>query len=769
MTDLANPAGPGSRAADDEPLDQLMTPPRLEIDPDSPFADVLDVYSSSDRAQLAALETTASLFLAEVIDHLGLINPSPESPYRHASLTDTAIRFATASKEDHEADGDAGSPAEANAEISSKPSAGSMAEGGSSADPDHRGDSPADIPDTTALPGFPRFRETQTIDGWVHMHSHTEEIGEFTAILGTTTTGTYAHINDAMTLVHGLPKFHARCLAGEFTIAHVHAATRLCKSVQFSHLPDIDDYLETRRADITIETFKKSLAMRVSVLEPVEERAKQAFERRRVDITTYPDGSSCLTLTGPSAELQACFLRFEAFAKAIRNGNTAAFGDQIPDGAVIEDDRAIAALMFDIFTRTCPQVRIQVRTDDTDCGQSDTGELPLDLEGVRNVADVADRITAAAEAVGIDLDSADTDNRPSVAVGTAQANSAASASAPSEPAGSPSEPAGDADRGREPASLEIIDSAFGRIPRTNRPNARADEDVKPDSTDDRLIGTVRRKGRLIDILLTMPTDAYWLAGQGKMITTVPFLTLLGYSDLPGTFPDGSPIPADTARRIAKECSTWTRILTDPATGTPVDANATSYYIPARIRQTLTAKWQACTMPGCRRRAEASEVDHIIPFNHDDPALGGLTVFGNLHPLCKKDHQSKTDGNYSVVMNDRGIIEYRFPHGIRANVAAGDNPVNVEHARLMASGELMESTGHTESGTSSDYVDPRFPPPPPDPEPQPGDVRIGEECPGPEGGVGTPGWVRRTDSLLTSGRKRPAEPEWVWDSGDPPPF
>lgn len=116
-----------------------------------------------------------------------------------------------------------------------------------------------------------------------------------------------------------------------------------------------------------------------------------------------------------------------------------------------------------------------------------------------------------------------------------------------------------------------------------------------------------------------------------------------------------------------------------------------------------------------------------------------------------------------------IIEYRFPHGIRANVAAGDNPVNVEHARLMASGELMESTGHTESGTSSDYVDPRFPPPPPDPEPQPGDVRIGEECPEPEGRVGMPGWVRRTDSLRTSGRKRPAEPEWVWDSGDPPPF
>ncbi|NNV09672.1 HNH endonuclease, partial [Geobacillus sp. MMMUD3] len=151
---------------------------------------------------------------------------------------------------------------------------------------------------------------------------------------------------------------------------------------------------------------------------------------------------------------------------------------------------------------------------------------------------------------------------------------------------------------------EITDSAFGPI-------ARTAHGIGGDSTDDHLIGTVRGKGRMVDILLTMPTDAYWLAAQGKMITTVPFLTLLGYSDLPGTFPDGSPIPADTARRIARECSTWTRILTDPATGTPIDAKAMSYYIPAQVRQTLVAQWQWCSVPGCRRRAETSEVDHII--------------------------------------------------------------------------------------------------------------------------------------------------------------
>ncbi|RAE42308.1 HNH endonuclease, partial [Burkholderia multivorans] len=132
MTDLANPAGPGSSAADEEPPDQPSTPPRLEVDPDSPFADVLDVYTSSDRAQLAALETTASLFLAEVIDHLGLLNPNPESPYRHATLTETASRFADAANREGESisgDGVATPPAEADAESTSDPSAESTADG----------------------------------------------------------------------------------------------------------------------------------------------------------------------------------------------------------------------------------------------------------------------------------------------------------------------------------------------------------------------------------------------------------------------------------------------------------------------------------------------------------------------------------------------------------------------------------------------------------------------------------------------------------------
>ncbi|QQB16027.1 HNH endonuclease [Brevibacterium casei] len=634
---------------------------RINVDPDSRFAAAVDVYSACDRAQLTALETTAALFHDEVIDHLNLMNPDADEPYRHASLTETARRFARARTRDDQADTASDSPKV----------------------PSERDDGEAS--DTAVLPGFPRFRETQSIDGWVHAHSHAEDIAELATILGNSITTTYTHITTAMLLIHGLPKFHERCLAGDFTYAHVVAAARLCKDIGFAHLPEIDCYLARRRADVTIETFRKSLAMKISVVEPVEERSERAFDHRRVDLTTHPDGTSCLTITGPSAELQACFLRIEAFAKAIRNNSTAPFADMLPSGAVIEDDRTIMALMFDIFTQTRPQVGIEVRAHDTDTGEVTTREIPFDTEHVRSVADIADALTAAADRF---------------------------------------EEAVDVDR---------------------------DEEGRP----------------LLGLNLSLPTTGFWFANQARMIMTVPLMSLLDQSELPGTFSDGSPVPADMARRVAGHCSTWSRILTDPATGTPVDAQAKSYYIPQTVRQTLIAQWQSCTVPGCRRRAESSEVDHIIPFDHDDPEHGGLTVFGNLHPLCKSHHQAKTDRKYAVWMESAGLLRYRFAHGVSAILVAGDNPVNVEHARQFATVEPPpEPPPESPPAPPPELPPPPEPPPPEQSLPESGDTRISDDCPGPQGEIGRPGWVKRMGIV-----RRPASPqqEWVWDNGEPPPF
>ncbi|WP_198398005.1 HNH endonuclease signature motif containing protein [Brevibacterium antiquum] len=494
-----------------------------------------------------------------------------------------------------------------------------------------------------------------------------------------------------MILLHGLPKFFARCLAGEFTIEHVHATAHACRDIKFESLPLIDDYLAARRADITLETFKKSLGMKIAVVEPLEERVEEASKRRRVDITTTADGTAFLTLAGPAPELQACYLRIAAFARAIRSGNIAAFSEQLAPGTELDDDRGIDALMFDILTRTIPQLSIQVTATDTATGKTSTHDIALDVPAEQPLTP-ASVINAVNERI--------------TEVGAASASASATAATTAATAsGSSSEANEEANR--------------------------------------------------VEVVLTMPTHEQWLGSQAKMITTVPFLTLAGSSELPGTFSDGSPIPADTARRVARHLKSWTRILTDPASGTPVDAKATTYQIPENVRQTLIAKWQTCTIPGCTRRAESTEIDHIVPFDHDHPTEGGLTRFGNLHPLCKLHHQAKTDRKYSVRMNRAGFLQYVFRHGMRTEVAAGDHPINVAHAKMFDEMHRQAARTSDPPKTKTRAAD----------EPWHGDKRISQECPGPRAADGQAGWVKNTSML----NDRAKDNEWIWDAGAPPPF
>ncbi len=456
------------------------------------------------------------------------------------------------------------------------------------------------VPPVSSLPNFPKFELHKSFNSWVHDLSTREEIAELTTVLGSTSDGAYNEITNAVTLAFGLPKFLQRCLASEFTIEHVLAATRAIKDVAFEYLPRLDTYLGDRRADITLETFKKSLKLKIAALVPVDDRTELAEKRRRVDIMTYPDGTASVTLSGPAVELNAFYLRIEAFARAIRNGNISALTDENTAGFEVADQDSIAALMFDIATRATPQMTIAVTTHDTTTGESATKEIALEAG---DETDPTAPITAAA-----------------------------------------------VDRTAQAAQREAEEAANNGV------------DVKT------------------TIKLVMPTHGQWVREQAKMMVTVPYLTAVGKSELPGTFSDGTPVPPDVARALAGESPTWHRILTDPATGTPIDARSRSYYIPAEVRAPLVSKWQSCTAPGCTRRAETSEVDHIIPFDHADPVRGGQTTFENLHPLCKPDHQAKTDRRFSIRMTEDGAVEYSFTRGVVAQMYPPDNPINSEHAR-----------------------------------------------------------------------------------------
>ncbi|WP_344310034.1 HNH endonuclease signature motif containing protein [Brevibacterium samyangense] len=178
---------------------------------------------------------------------------------------------------------------------------------------------------------------------------------------------------------------------------------------------------------------------------------------------------------------------------------------------------------------------------------------------------------------------------------------------------------------------------------------------------------------------------------------------LGGGLLPGTFPDGSPVPAEVARTLAGYSRTLVRVLTDPATGTPIDARAKKYAIPPDVRAALIQQWRYCTAPGCTRQAAKSEMDHIQEYNHENPDAGGLTVLENLHPLCKRHHQAKTDRRLRVFKTPDGGVRWVLPYGNEVTVFPPGDPVEVMHAeqfrRLTDGGD--DSDGDSGGGGGSD--------------------------------------------------------------------
>lgn len=612
------------------------SPRRLDVAEDSPLLSVVRVLGLSTSVQLAELRSIAGAFLAEAVERLNLRPNVDEHISEYATFDETLERFLAA--DETEMSAQFGTDFDL-APVSSESALQEALD---------------------SRPDFPGFRLGQTFDRWVHRLAEIEDVAELSAVLGSTSGQTFGKIVTAVTIVHGLPRFLARCNAGEFTIEHVNAAARTAKDLPFESLPELDEYLGQRRADVTIDTFRKSLSMKAASMQDEDDRSELASQRRRVSITTYKDGTASVVLSGPAAELKAFHQRLEAFARAIRNGNIASLVATDVNDVDVSELGSIDSLMYDIATRVTPQLTIEVTANDTQNGTTTVNQIPLDLpdHGVPTAAAIVNTVNTAAD--------------------EAQAEAELAAA----------------------TAGETVESGGGDVDRT---------------VGSAKVSTV--------IKMVMPTHGQWIREQAKLLVTVPFLTLAGESQLPGIYSDGSPIPATVARAIAGECSTWTRIMTDPVTGTPLDARSQNYRIPTDVRLPLAAKWQACSVPGCARRAETSELDHIIPFDHDDPEAGGQTTFENGHYLCRAHHQAKTDRKFSIRKTSDGSVEYVFAHGVTTEAMPPDNPINARHAELFA-----------ENGKPPDSRQNRPDPPPrpssdPPPKPAPGPAPVVPSTPG----------------------------------------
>jgi hypothetical protein len=133
-------------------------------------------------------------------------------------------------------------------------------------------------------------------------------------------------------------------------------------------------------------------------------------------------------------------------------------------------------------------------------------------------------------------------------------------------------------------------------------------------------------------------------------------TVNGQSDLPGYLEGYGVIDAEQVRELAADASLR---LADPRTS----ARAALLYQPsAALERAIRCRDLTCRFPGCSRPATHCDVDHTVPFNHEKPAAGGLTVASNLKCLCRQHHRLKTFGGWQDKQLADGTVVWTSPTG-----------------------------------------------------------------------------------------------------------
>jgi len=117
---------------------------------------------------------------------------------------------------------------------------------------------------------------------------------------------------------------------------------------------------------------------------------------------------------------------------------------------------------------------------------------------------------------------------------------------------------------------------------------------------------------------------------------------------------------------------WMRSLTVNwlESGSCSHARETKNYVPGRLlAHLIKVRNPACTAPGCRRPAQHSDIDHVVPYAH-----GGRTCECNCQPLCRRHHRCKGSAGWHLEMPEPGVLVWRLPHGRTYRTQAQPYPV-----------------------------------------------------------------------------------------------
>ncbi|WP_277833079.1 HNH endonuclease signature motif containing protein [Speluncibacter jeojiensis] len=100
----------------------------------------------------------------------------------------------------------------------------------------------------------------------------------------------------------------------------------------------------------------------------------------------------------------------------------------------------------------------------------------------------------------------------------------------------------------------------------------------------------------------------------------------------------------------------------PDTAAPPPDSALRYRPEATLDTWMRIVFGTCAWPHCDVPAWDCDLDHRIPFDHNNPAAGGPTTEANLTPYCRRHHRMKHTGHWRQHRRPDGDVDYTAPTG-----------------------------------------------------------------------------------------------------------
>lgn len=139
--------------------------------------------------------------------------------------------------------------------------------------------------------------------------------------------------------------------------------------------------------------------------------------------------------------------------------------------------------------------------------------------------------------------------------------------------------------------------------------------------------------------------------------TMTYENLMGTDDRPAERPDGSPVPASVARKMA--CNAGIVPIVVGGDSVPLDWGRARRFASPQQVEALRLFYATCTLFGCTAKVEWCDAHHIDPF---EPT--GRTNLRNLTPACDHCHDLVHRPGWGCRKDADGVVHSWAPDGQR---------------------------------------------------------------------------------------------------------